>query len=65
MAELRCYQLASILVLRHVEQFSDDEISEMLCRAACLGLPMGPGSPLEDVTLWELAILVAQTRGTN
>jgi hypothetical protein len=65
MGELRRYKVAPFLALRDVEIFGDDEIAAMLNQASYLGLDLTPGSPVEDLTLGELEILVRDCGEAN
>jgi hypothetical protein len=65
MSELRRHKVAPFLALRDVDCFGDDEIAAMLNQATYLGLDLTPGSPVEDLTLWELEILVRECGAAN
>jgi hypothetical protein len=58
-SELRTFKIAAILATLDVPVFSTEQIAELLWRAQGLGLDLGPGSHLAELTLAELAILVA------
>lgn len=54
------------LELRRVEMFSDERIVDILNKAEALGFDLSAvPSPLEELTLRELDILTAETRGRD
>lgn len=60
MSQLRNLRVGPLLTGRRVETYTNEEIVEMLDRAEALGFDLSAiPSPLEDLTLGELAILVA------
>ncbi|HLX21630.1 MAG TPA: hypothetical protein VKR23_15905 [Gaiellaceae bacterium] len=63
--ELPTLKIIPELVLRDVELFSSERIADILDRCEALGFSLEAGSPLDDLTLRELAILTDETRGAN
>lgn len=62
MGELRRLKVGALLIERvDANWMSNEDIDDLLNRAHSIGLDLGPGSPLEDLTLGELNILVQDT----